>query len=661
MIFNLVKLFQYYFWLFGFKSIKIFLDKTFRYLFSSSIYESIHHLIWYEKSYTPSCESELKVKYDFIDYYPNLKKQQIIESAENICHHIFNFLGTDKVEWGKDIKWNFDIKSGYSWDPKFYSFYKQNELMPSNGIDIKTPWELNRLHHLVTLCQAYKLTNDKKYILECLNQYNDWSNKNPFCYGINWTSAMEVSIRAVNLVLILDIVCTTDKWVDKDIISLKNKIREHGVYIMYNLEIGVSKNDIVAGNHYLANVAALSIIGMSLRDIPESESWLKCGMKGLEDAMKWMVNNDGFYFESSTSYHRFSIELFMYPYIFGLLTNNPFSMSYSKKLQLMLDVILYLNTPGNTIPQIGDNDNGRLLILDNYPNWITNDHRYLLGMGSVLFNRSDYKFLSENFSLELLWFFGKKSLQNYNNIKSKKISILSKSFPDSGLYVIRNDKRKDYTLVKGCSKSHSLYGHMHNDVLSLELWVDGKPLFIDPGSYCYTSDIKERNYFRSTKRHSTLIINDKELNEMGSEAFKIEWKTNFKCNQWEISKNNIKFVGEHNAYYENFGYIVRRTIIYQDSNWTLKDEIIGDGTDLQSVQNRWVFPPEISNIDKRSANKYIINDEIVLKFKDSSSILIEDTLYSLGYGIQKKTKTLVNSLNKYPGTTSVLKIFQIEK
>ena len=661
MIFKLYKLFQYYYWLFGIKSLKIFSDRIFRYLSLSIIYEKTYFLFWNKKSYALNHKYELMSSYDFIEQYPFRKKQQIITAADNICNHIFDFLGTGKLRWGKKIEWNFDIKSNYSWNPKFYSCYRQNELMPSNGVDIKIPWELNRLHHLVTLAQAYKLTNNEKYSSECLKQYNDWSKKNPFCYGINWTSTMEVSVRVVNLIVMLDMVYNSENWNDNDIINLKNNIREHGIFIQHNLEIGVSKNNIIAGNHYLTNIAALSIIGMSLKDIPESKNWIKCGMKALEDAIKWMVNNDGFYFESSTSYHRFALELFMYPYILGLLTNNPFSKLYSNRLQLMLDVILYLNTPGNTIPQIGDNDNGRLLILDSYPNWTINDHRYLLGIGTVLFNRSDYKFLSESFPLELFWLLGKEPLQKYNNIQSKKMSILSKSFPDSGLYVIRNDKRKDYTLVRGCSKSSSLYGHTHNDVLSLELWVAGKPIFIDPGSYCYTSDIKSRNYFRSTKRHSTIIINNTELNEIRDQIFDIKWMTRFKCNEWKVSKNNIKFVGEHNAYYENFDYIIRRTIIYQDSNWLIKDEIIGDGSKLQSAQNRWVFSPKIVNINKKTPTKFIINDSVGLKYKDSSSILIKDTLYSSGYGSYTKTKSLINFFNKTSIASSDLNIYQIEK
>ncbi len=59
----------------------------------------------------------------------------------------------------------------------------------------------------------------------------------------------------------------------------------------------------------------------------------------------------------------------------------------------MLEVILYLTGPDGCVPQIGDNDDGRLLILSGYPEWPRHDHRYLLALGAVLFHRGDFKAL----------------------------------------------------------------------------------------------------------------------------------------------------------------------------------------------------------------------------------------------------------------------------
>ena len=88
----------------------------------------------------------------------------------------------------------------------------------------------------------------------------------------------------------------------------------------------------------------------------------------------------------------------------------------------MLDIILYVTAPNGTVPQIGDNDDGRLLIITDYSNWSKNDYRYLLGIGAITFNRSDYKFFCSKMPEEILWLFGKKGTQKYDHIKKKELN-----------------------------------------------------------------------------------------------------------------------------------------------------------------------------------------------------------------------------------------------
>ena len=45
--------------------------------------------------------------------------------------------------------------------------------------------------------------------------------------------------------------------------------------------------------------------------------------------------------------------------------------------------------------------------------------------------------------------------------------------------------------------------HGHNDSLSIDVWANGKSLIVDPGTYVYTGDLKQRHLFRSTAFHST--------------------------------------------------------------------------------------------------------------------------------------------------------------
>ena len=200
--------------------------------------------------------------------------QLLFHYEKIICRvfHVFDFLGTDKLDWGNPIHWSSDLQSGYEWNNHFHTHYSQSELMPGNSIDIKIPWELNRLQHLVTLGQAWQLTNDEKYSQEFFSQLESWQESNPFCYGINWTSTMEVAIRAVNLVIAVDLLSAAPELDENRKNVLNKSIRQHGKYIEHNLEIGIKDSRILAGNHYLANICGIAMIGMSCPGLPESKS-----------------------------------------------------------------------------------------------------------------------------------------------------------------------------------------------------------------------------------------------------------------------------------------------------------------------------------------------------------------------------------------------------
>ena len=58
-------------------------------------------------------------------------------------------------------------------------------------------------------------------------------------------------------------------------------------------------------------------------------------------------------------------------------------------------------------------------------------------------------------------------------------------------------------------------GHTHNDKLGYELWIEGRDIARDPGTYLYTPLPDRRNEFRSIRAHNVPIIGDLEQNSWG--------------------------------------------------------------------------------------------------------------------------------------------------
>jgi len=81
------------------------------------------------------------------------------------------------------------------------------------------------------------------------------------------------------------------------------------------------------------------------------------------------------------------------------------------------------------------------------------------------------------------------------------------SYPDFGVYIYRIDRV--YLLIRcGTIGQNGFGGHAHNDQLSFELWVDGLPIIVDPGTCIYTANPSLRNEMRSTKMHNTVHCYD---------------------------------------------------------------------------------------------------------------------------------------------------------
>ena len=55
-----------------------------------------------------------------------------------------------------------------------------------------------------------------------------------------------------------------------------------------------------------------------------------------------------------------------------------------------------------------------------------------------------------------------------------------------------------------------LGGHSHNNQLSLAVWLDGVPLIVDPGTFCYAADPVWRDHLRATAAHATLLVDGEE-------------------------------------------------------------------------------------------------------------------------------------------------------
>lgn len=114
------------------------------------------------------------------------------------------------------------------------------------------------------------------------------------------------------------------------------------------------------------------------------------------------------------------------------------------------------------------------------------------------------------------------------------------AYPDFGLFIYKSERL--YLAIRcGSIGLDGLGAHAHNDALSIELWVDGRALILDPGTYIYTPLPQRRNDFRSVRSHFAPAIAGVEPGNLDLGTFILGNEAQATC--LELSKS--RFVGAY--------------------------------------------------------------------------------------------------------------------
>jgi uncharacterized heparinase superfamily protein len=135
--------------------------------------------------------------------------------------------------------------------------------------------------------------------------------------------------------------------------------------------------------------------------------------------------------------------------------------------------------------------------------------------------------------------------------------------------------------------------HGHNDALSIEVSACGSAFIVDPGSYVYTADLRERHRFRSTAYHSTVEVDEVEQNTTEAAApFVIGDEAHPRVISWQSDSEADVVVAEHAGYQRLPEPVIHRRTVQFDKQkhfWRVEDTLSGAGT--HDLAFRFHFAP----------------------------------------------------------------------
>ena len=581
---------------------------------------------------------------------PGSLDELIREADDVLAHKVTLFEKT--FDLGNEIDWSRDPTTGARW-PKVH--FTKTPIRIGGGSDVKFVWELNRFHHLVTLGQAYAITRDDRYTEQFLAQASSWYRDNPPGFGVNWTVAMEVAIRSINLVAAFDLF-RESPLIDREAISLVLRmLLTHGRFIRRNLEFSYS----TTSNHYLSDLIGLAVIGMAAPDFTESKRWLDFSVPRLLAEMDKQILPDGVDYELSTSYHRLVLESFVLLFSLSWRCALEIPPRYWDKLRGMFTFVRCYLKPDGTAPLIGDSDDGRVI---RFQPRAAVDHSYLMSIAGILLGDPSYK--TEKTDPEAVWWFGKRAIEPAGASQYNSDGPVSQGFGNSQIFIQRSG---DLYAIVDCG-DNGIGGrgsHAHSDALAFELFAYGRTLIRDPGTFIYTGNPEWRNRFRSTAYHNTVLLDGKDISELSEQAlFSLGANVKPKVLRWETGPERDVLEASHDGYLRLASpVLIRRKVVFKKTAgyWIIEDSFdLGSGR-TSAINDKADHLFEICFNFDTGLNVTVGQDSRTLAESNSASVAIVpmsgrpfeakvvDRWVSLSYGTKTPSFGIIYSLHSSAG------------
>ncbi len=402
--------------------------------------------------------------------------------------------GEEPVSVGDPPAWTTDPHTGDRWPDGFHR--RLDVLDLGRPTDVKLVWELSRLRHCVALAQAVVVLDDTPALVALAADLADWRARNPLGWTVNWTVGMEVALRAVNLICIDGVLLAGGRELPEREAHVAS-LYQHGWLLRRNLEIAD-----LNGNHFLANAVGLLWLGAYFGEVGEALEWFAQGLRMTRAAAREQVLEDGLDHEGSLPYHMLVSEMFL----LALVVAGEHLAEIERPVRRMIDATVLFSDAQGGIPDLGDDDGGRVASFSDIP---SRDARRVLGLGAALLQHAGAAARSRDAACEdALWLAGPERLAQARSLSAAPRPASPVHFRSAGLIVMDTDRCDRVVMDAGPIGFRGRGGHGHLDALSFEAWIEGEQAIRDSGTGTYTGDPALRNALRAITAHTVVIVDD---------------------------------------------------------------------------------------------------------------------------------------------------------
>lgn len=455
----------------------------------------------------------------------------LVERAEAIAGGKLSFFNLENAALGEPIRWQLDRNTGVEAALKPIQFVDYRDA-PVFG-DCKLVWEPNRHHHLVVLARAYKATGELKFAEAVVTQIIDWIDQNPYGYGMNWRSPLELSVRMINWVWAIDLIR------DAGVLTPTDSERIYHCAYLHCHDVTRKYSQGTSANNHLVGEAAGVFIASCFFDFPRV--WVDESQMILAREIGTQIYADGCTREHAFGYQFFVLQFYYFSASIAKRYGTPFGASYFDAMRKMIRFQLLLGMDG-AVPLVGDADDGYVLDLGNMDDRVA----IVAWINRAVDGSNGFDNLARPSEAQIWMEVDTSQI----DLQSSPEPFKSVAFEDSRYYLLRSDENSfRVSMLFDCADLGytSIAAHGHADALSTLMKINELDLFVDAGTYDYFTYPEWRNHFRSTRAHNTLEVDGHDQSVMGG-AFLWEYHAIASCQNWEPTLQGGRVSGTHNGY-----------------------------------------------------------------------------------------------------------------
>jgi len=466
--------------------------------------------------------------------------------------------------------------------PRWFRNYVQGgewQALPAERIDyrrgdvaggVRYCWELNRHGYFLTLAQAWLLTHDRRFAGRLLADWLDWIAHNPPRFGVNWTSMLECALRIHTWCWSLWFVAGCDLFQEQAMQRILGSLWQQTAEISMNLSLGSSAN-----NHLIGEAAGMWTFSCLFPTARHAKHWMHTAYRILSREIPRQITPDGVTVEQAVHYQVFVMEMALHAESIARQTDMPFPEEYARRMLASVQFLQAITDCAGHVPHIGDSDDAEVLPFCPQE---THSEAAVVDAARALYEPTAPTTLKAAFL----------SAQPVRGEQSAKTAISSNLFAEGG-YAVMRDEEGTRVAVIDCGQLGwgSIAAHAHADALSLTLSVDGQPVLVDAGTYCYHDEPLWRDAFRSTRYHNTVCVDGKDQSEMRG-AFLWGARANVTIHRWHTSALADLLCASHDGYRRiGLGEHIRWLYWLKKDIWLAVDEV--KQSEGHCVEQCWLF------------------------------------------------------------------------